>query len=271
MRPSAWRVCSNCWTIACVQPLSEQAVGLPVLGAIDRWPTTTPDLAAGHTPRAPEVEAFRALRTNLQFAGIDRPLHTLLITSDGPGQGKSTIASNLAVVMAQAGLTVALVDADLRRPTLHQKFAQPNRVGLTEILLRDPADWPTLTLISGVPNLSLVVSGARPPNPAELLGSRRMQQWLEYLRQTHDVVIIDAPPVLVVTDAEVLSRGVDGVILVTAYGLTRLKAAVMGKQQLDRLGARCVGVVLNRLPPRARPYYRDYKSPSTPASANSRA
>jgi polysaccharide biosynthesis transport protein len=236
----------------------EHAVQLPVLGTIGRWPANTPDLIAWRVPRAPEVEALRALRTNLRFASVDYPLRTLLITSDGPGQGKSAIAANLAVVMAQAGLRVALVDADLRRPTLHHQFAQANRLGLTDALLSDPAGWSTLPLISGVPNLSLAVSGALPANPAELLGSRRMQQWLEYLRQTHDIVIIDAPPVLVVTDAEVLSHAVDGVILVAAYGLTRLKAAAVSKQQLDRLGARCVGVVLNRLPSRALPYQRSY-------------
>lgn len=249
----------------------ERVLHLPVIGRIAQWPTSDPALLAWHTPRAPMVEAFRALRTNLQFAGVDHPLRTLLITSDSPSQGKSTIAANLAVVMAQAGLRVALVDADLRHPNLHRMFDRANREGLTEVLRRDPTEWPTCAMLSGVPNLSLVVSGALPPNPAELLGSQRMRQWLEFLRQTHDVVIIDAPPILSATDATVLAHQVDGVVLVAAYGVTRLRTAAVSKQQLDQPGVRCVGVVLNRLPPCTWAYQRDYQPHGATTQADSPA
>ncbi len=233
----------------------ERITQLPVLGSIMRWATDAVEVLALREPRSPIVEAFRMLRTNLRFADAVTSLHSLLITSDQPGEGKSTVAANLAVVMAQAGLKVVLIDADLRRPTQHQKFAVTSQWGLTDILLRDPADWPGMTLACPVPDVVLIPSGALPPNPAELLGSRKMQQLLEFLRGTYDLIIIDAPPVQPVTDALVLARQVDGVLWVAAYGITHPGALAWSKQQADRIGARSVGVVLNRVP-RRRHWFR---------------
>ena len=136
-----------------------------------------------------------------------------------------------------------------------------NRAGLTEVILRDPRQWSGLTIASGVPNLSLLLSGALPPNPSELLGSKRMQQLLDYLHQFNDVVIIDAPPLLPVTDALVLAPLTDGVLLVIDYGGTRIGEAVQGKTQLDQSGARILGVVMNKIPTGRRGYsyyYRRY-------------
>ena len=186
-------------------------------------------LIAVREPRSPVVEAFRSLRTNIQFAGVDQPIRTLLVTSAGPSEGKSTVAANLAIVMAQAGLKVTLIDGDLRRPTMHKLFNQVNRAGLTDVILRDPSQWSGLTIASGVPNLSLLLSGSLPPNPSELLGSKRMHQLVEYLHQFNDVVIIDVPPLLPVTDALVLSSLTDGVLMVIDYGRTRIGEAVQGK------------------------------------------
>lgn len=246
----------------------DKTLKLPVVGLIAKMSSsvTGPDksrLIAMREPRSPVVEAFRSLRTNIQFAGVDQPMRSLLITSAGPAEGKSTVASNLAVVMAQAGLKVALVDCDLRRPSQHKQFEIPNRTGLTDILLRDPSQWHDIMVPSGVPNLLLISSGALPPNPSELLGSKRMHQLLEYLQQSHDVMILDAPPLLPVTDALVLASMADGVVMVIDYGATRIGEAVQGKSQLDQSGAHLVGIVMNRIPTGRRGYayyyyYRRY-------------
>ena len=163
--------------------------------------------------------------------------------------------------MAQTGLKVALIDCDLRRPTLHKHFNQVNRSGLTDVILRDPGLWNGLTIVSGVPNLSLLLSGSLPPNPSELLGSKRMQQLLDFLHQSNDMVIIDAPPLLPVTDALVLAPVTDGVLMVIDYGGTRIGEAVQGRTQLDQSGSRILGVVLNNIPTGRRGYsyyYRHY-------------
>jgi polysaccharide biosynthesis transport protein len=244
----------------------DKVLKLPVVGLIAKMGngyhgTGKHRLIAVREPRSPIVEAFRSLRTNIQFAGVDQPIRALLVTSAGPSEGKSTVAANLAVVMAQAGLKVALLDADLRRPTQHKQFNQVNRSGLTDMILRDPSQWSGLAIASGVPNLSLLLSGSLPPNPSELLGSKRMRQLLDHLHQSYDVVIIDAPPLLPVTDALVLSPLTDGVLLVIDYGSTRIGEAVQGKTQLDQSGARILGVVMNKIPTGRRGYsyyYRHY-------------
>jgi polysaccharide biosynthesis transport protein len=244
----------------------DKVLKLPVMGLIAKMGngyhgTGKSRLIAVREPRSPVVEAFRSLRTNIQFAGVDQPIRTLLVTSAGPSEGKSTVAANLAVVMAQAGLKVVLFDGDLRRPTVHKQFNQANRAGLTDAIMRDPNQWSGITLASGVPNLSLLLSGTLPPNPSELLGSKRMHQLLDHLHQFNDVVIIDAPPLLPVTDALVLAPMTDGVILVIDYGGTRIGEALQGKTQLDQSGARLLGVVMNKIPTGRRGYsyyYRHY-------------
>jgi polysaccharide biosynthesis transport protein len=244
----------------------DKVLKLPVVGLIAKMGngyhgTGRQRLIAVREPRSPVVEAFRSLRTNIQFAGVDQPIRTLLVTSAGPSEGKSTVAANLAIVMAQAGLKVTLIDGDLRRPTMHKLFNQVNRAGLTDVILRDPRQWSGLTIASGVPNLSLLLSGSLPPNPSELLGSKRMHQLVQYLHQFTDVVIIDVPPLLPVTDALVLSSLTDGVLMVIDYGRTRIGEAVQGKIQLDQSGARILGVVMNKIPTGRRGYsyyYRRY-------------
>ena len=248
----------------------DKTLKLPVVGLIAKMSNGASISDKSHViavrePRSPVVEAFRSLRTNIQFAGVDQPMRTLLVTSAGPSEGKSTIASNLAVVMAQAGLKVALVDCDLRRPSQHKQFEIPNRSGLTDVLLRDPSQWQDIAVPSGIANLSLISSGALPPNPSELLGSKRMHQLLEHLQQAYEVIILDAPPLLPVTDALVLASMVDGVVLVIDYGTTRIGEAVQGKSQLNQSGAHLVGVVMNKIPTGRRGYayyyyYRRYYS-----------
>ena len=242
----------------------DKVLKLPVVGLIAKMGngyhgTGRQRLIAVREPRSPVVEAFRSLRTNIQFAGVDQPIRTLLVTSAGPSEGKSTVAANLAIVMAQAGLKVTLIDGDLRRPTMHKLFNQVNRAGLTDVILRDPGQWSGLTIASGVPNLSLLLSGSLPPNPSELLGSKRMHQLVAYLHQFNDVVIMDVPPLLPVTDALVLSSLTDGVLMVIDYGRTRIGEAVQGKIQLDQSGARILGVVMNKIPTGRRGYSYSYR------------
>lgn len=236
----------------------DKVLKLPVVGLIARM-TNIPakgraGLIAVREPRSPIVEAFRSLRTNIQFAGVDQPIRTLLVTSASPSEGKSTVAANLAVVMAQTGLKVVIIDCDLRRPTVHKQFDLPNHAGLTDVMLQDPNQWNGVMQPTGVNNLSIVMSGSLPPNPSELLGSKRMQQFMAYLHKSCDIVIIDAPPLLPVTDALVLSSITDGVVMVIDYGGTRIGEALQGKTQLDQAGARILGVVMNKIPTGRRGY-----------------
>lgn len=236
----------------------DRLLKLPVVGLIARFNGSPVPGRAGliavREPRSPVVEAFRALRTNIQFAGVDQPIRTLLVTSASPAEGKSTVAANLAVVMAQAGLKVVLVDCDLRRPTVNKQFDMPNHFGLTDLMLQDPGQWNGVLQPSGLNNLHVVSSGSVPPNPSELLGSKRMHQLIEHLHHQADVVILDAPPLLPVTDALVLSSLADGVVMVIDYGVTRIGEAVQGKNQLDQAGARVLGVVMNKIPTGRRGY-----------------
>jgi succinoglycan biosynthesis transport protein ExoP len=234
-----------------------QALGLNTLGAIGRLRKGTDELVTVTQPLSPVSEAFRALRTNIRFSSVDNPLRTILVTSAGPTEGKSVMVANLAAAMAQAGLKVVAVDADLRRPRLHQMFGLHPHGGLTNSLLEGSLDGrlqPTQA-----EGLVVLPAGELPPNPAELLGSRRMQELLELLKGHVDVVVIDSPPVLPVTDAAVLAQGVDGVLLVIDAGQTRRGAAKRAVESLRQVGANLVGVVLNAVPTHRGGYYYYYE------------
>lgn len=231
-----------------------ELIGAPVMGAVAKMNTNTSlgnkrALIAAQEPRSPIVEAFRTLRTNIQFAGVDRPVRTLLVTSAAPMEGKSTVSANLAVVMAQAGLRVVLMDCDLRRPSMHTIFNQPNRSGLTDMMLQASTQWDAAVQTTPITNLFILPSGSLPPNPSELLGSDRFRQFIERMSNTYDMVIIDSPPLLPVTDSAILSRAVDGVMLVVDTGATRAGALVQSKEQIERVGGHLLGVVMNKLSP----------------------
>jgi Mrp family chromosome partitioning ATPase len=278
--------------------------GLTTIGGVpqisgDNYSTK---LVAVHEPLSPIVEAFRILRTNLQFSAIDKPLRTLMVTSPNPSEGKSITICNLAVVMAQSGLRVALIDADLRRPTVHKIFDLPNNTGLTDAILqctpqaapekRQPVAAAAAAASAAVPaaprdlahifddvsiesvaprrttshttsgliadleaylqptsleTLHVMTSGPLPPNPAELLGSGRMACLIHELQDHFDIVLFDSPPTLAVADAAILSTRVDGLILVNDIGRTRNSEARRAVEELRRVQAPLLGVVLNRL------------------------
>ena len=249
-------------TVKTGDELSE-LTNLSFLGIVPRIPESK--VASGrlltlNEPRSNFSECFRVLRTNLQFSSLDRPLRTLVVTSPQPTEGKSTTAANLAVVIAQAGLRVVLVDTDLRRPVLHKIFELPNDWGLTGALFGEylrPKDAPLLTPVE---NLSVIPSGPLPPNPSEILGSKRMESFIEDLKLRADVIIFDSPPLLTVTDSNVLSTKVDGVVLVADCGSTRRDAIQKAAESLRKVGAQILGTVLNRVNTRSSGYYYYYYS-----------
>lgn len=206
-------------------------------------------------PKSPVSEQFRTIRTNIDFSLADRELSTIVITSSSPGEGKSTITANLATVMAQQGKKVLLVDADLRKPTVHYTFRQMNLEGLSNLLIKQSNIQEVITQ-TNVENLYIVTSGPIPPNPAELLSSKVMKGFISEAKQIFDVIIFDTPPVLAVTDAKILSSLVDGTILIVSSGHTEKDAVMQSKEQLIKSKAKILGVVLNRQPTKkGRNYY----------------
>ena len=227
---------------------------LPVLGMIATHTVQPGKPVCQAEPRSPVAESFRSLRTNLAYAAVDRPLRRILVTSPTAQDGKTTISANLAVIIAQGEKRVALVDADLRRPQIHRQFGLPNQIGLSDLFVRPSNELDGVLQTCDVPRLAVVTSGRLPPNPAELLTSQKMDQIFERLGQDHDLIVIDTPPLLSVTDATALSAKTDGVMLVVKPGVTKLGALEQSLQQLRAVGARVLGVVFNQVNPRSRKY-----------------
>ena len=238
------------------------ALKLTPLGFVARIEGASPadKLVTALHPRSSHAEAFRVLRTNIQVTDVDRPIKTILVTSPNPSEGKSMMAANLAVVMAQAGLRTVLVDADMRRPIQHTLFHVTRDYGLTDGLRQSVFSQDGFVQPSTIENLRLITTGQLPPNPAELLGSKRMQSMIEYLKADADVIIFDSPPCLALADPAVLAKQVDGVILVLDAGNTRRESANRAKDVLERSGGRILGVLLNRISPRGDGYSYYYYS-----------
>jgi capsular exopolysaccharide synthesis family protein len=222
-------------------------LGLSMLGAIGRLPSGEPPLVVAAKPRSPVTESFRMLLTNIRYSSLDQPLKTLMVTSPQPFAGKSFIVANLAAAAAKSGLRVVAVDADLRQPQLHRMFDLAPQEGLLNALLEGNLNGRLLPVQEE--GLQVLCSGdVLPANPGELVSSRRMHDLLEQLAQSADLVLIDSPPVLPVADAAALAPMVDGVLLVLEAGHARRQAAVRAADSLHQVGARLVGVVLNRVP-----------------------
>ena len=207
-------------------------------------------------PKSIASEAFRTLRTNIQFTNIDKSIKSIVVTSSGPGEGKTTITCNLAASIAQTDKRVLLIDCDMRKPRVHKVFGITNLDGLTNILMGEKKISDVeFKGDQDIKSLTVVTSGPIPPNPAELLGSRRMRDFLEDMRDLFDMIILDSPPINLVTDSAVLSTITDGTIMVVEVGKTDSEAAINGKELLDKVNANLIGVVLNKIPTRGRSYY----------------
>jgi non-specific protein-tyrosine kinase len=233
----------------------ESLTNLPTLAGITEIKGDD-KLIAISDPRSPTAEAFRALRTSIQFSSVDTPSHSILVTSSIPGEGRSTTAANLAVVMAQAGHDVLLVDADLRRPNQQRLFNVPSSLGLTSLLLefddsKEDEEVETLVddvvQVTRVEGLQLLTSGPIPPNPSELLGSTKMRALMNKLVDRYSFVILDSPAVLLATDAAVLSVHTDATLLVAWAGKSRKDNLQQVAEQLREVNANLMGCVLNRV------------------------
>jgi non-specific protein-tyrosine kinase len=241
----------------------EEVVGLSTLGTIakqagDRSTHELHRLAALLYPRSGIAESYRTLRVNIEFGALDAPLRTLLVTSSIPGEGKTVMAANLAVVFAQAGRDVLVVDADLRRPGLDGIFQLPNIRGLTTLLLDDRVEIDSVVQATEQERLRVLTTGPLPPNPAELLGSQRMRALLNRLQAAGALVIFDSPPLLAVADAAILSSYMDGTLLVIDAQRSRRRSVRLGSLALARAGATVIGAVINRVPEKEQSTYDGY-------------
>lgn len=208
-------------------------------------------------PRSPISEQYRTIRTNLQFASVDDELHSMLVTSSGPSEGKSTITANLAIVNAQQGKKVLLIDADMRKPTVHYTFRLDNLRGLSNVLVGEHTLEQALNK-EAEENLDILSSGPIPPNPSELLASKRLKELITEAKERYDIIIFDTPPVLAVTDAQILADSVDGTLLVIRSGETEKEAALKAKEALEPARAKLLGTVLNDREKAANSYYYYY-------------
>lgn len=204
--------------------------------------------------RSPISEQFRTIRTNIQYSSVDQPIKVIMVTSSESGEGKSTTAANLAVVFAQQGNKVLMVDADLRRPTVHYTFHSANLIGLTTVLTKQC----TLAMAieeTGEENLFILTSGPIPPNPAELLSSNSMDHFIEEAKKEFDIVLFDTPPLLAVADPQILANKCDGSILVVYSGKTEILQAKKAKEMLENAKSKLLGAVLNYKKSNKRSYY----------------
>jgi capsular exopolysaccharide synthesis family protein len=205
------------------------------------------ELITREHPKSPVAEAYRSIRTSLDYLSPDKTLKSIMVTSSGAGEGKSFMISNLAITIAQNGNNVIIIDADLRKPMQHRFFDMTNFEGLSNILTGE-IDFTEAKRETGIENIELVSTGVIPPNPAELLDSQKMQGVIDKAEQEADIVLVDVPPIIPVTDAVLLSKSVDGVLLVIASHETEREMLVKAKEQLDLAEANILGTVLNKYP-----------------------
>ncbi|SHK36966.1 capsular exopolysaccharide family [Anaerobranca californiensis DSM 14826] len=224
----------------------EKRLNLPVLGAVPAVENENSlRLITMKDPKSPISEAYRILRTNIQFSNLDNKLKTILVTSSGPAEGKSTTISNLAVTMVNMGHKVLLIDADFRKPQIHKIFNLSNDVGMTNILMGEKLE-DVIHTVGGL-KLDIITTGPIPPNPSEILGSNAMKKFIEQCKEYYDIILIDSPPAGIVTDAAVLSKITDGTLFVVAAGQTTIELAQKAKDMLDKVQAKVIGVLVNKV------------------------
>ena len=210
-------------------------------------------------PKSSTAEAYRTLRTNLQFSQGDKEVKTVVITSTGAGEGKSTTCANMAVALAQGGNKVLIIDCDLRRPMIHKLFKLGNSDGLTNFLVGNIKLSESIKK-SDIEGLHVMTSGIIPPNPSELLSCKRMEEYLDKFKEVYDYIIIDTPPVCLVTDAQILAGKTDGVVLVASCKHVHKKALVQAKGLLENVEANILGVVLNKAESKLLGYNKYYNN-----------
>lgn len=239
----------------------ERVAGVTTLGAIsqiEEIKEPTDGLVVHLHPKSQISEAYRVLRTNLQFSAVGSQVATFMVTSSNAGEGKTTTLANLGVALAQTGKRTILVDTDLRRPALHKIFGLPNSIGLTSMLLDEKLSLQDVLTPTDVPNLRLLCSGPRPPNPSELLENPRMDQIIAALKADADVVMFDSPPVLAVADSTILAQKIHGVLLVVEMGQTRTEIVRRAVGVLKQVDAKLLGVVMNKISRARGGYYYYY-------------
>ncbi len=208
-------------------------------------------------PHSISAESYKSIRTSLKYSSVDKTIKTIVITSSVPGEGKSTIAGNLALCLSESGNKVLIIDCDLRKPSLHKKFRLSNLKGITDCLI--DKDNLKESIQEFTSELSVILSGTIPPNPAEILGSKTFERFLKNIGSIYDYIILDTPPLLAVTDASILAGKADATIIVVKYGKTREKDINLAYKELKKVNANVVGSILNSCDmKRTDSYYKYY-------------
>lgn len=216
------------------------------------------NLIVHEKPKSPISEAYRSIRTNIQFANIDKEIKTIMFTSTSKSEGKTTTVSNVALTMADAGHKVLVIDCDFRNPSVHKMFSLTNKYGVTDLLLKEKDYKEYLNRIATHENLDVLTAGKVPRNPSELLYSNAMKKLIVALKQDYDYVMVDAPPILPVTDATVMATYIDGVVIVCASGVAEVESVNKAVDSLKKVGANIIGAILNKTPIKYKEYSNYY-------------